>query len=647
MMNGLGSGRGPRLTGRLCRWTAGLALGIGATLAAADLTYTVNSAAPTTVTITGYTGSGGVVTVPATIGGKTVTAIGDRAFYYGASLTRITLPGTLTSIGERAFYYCSGLTSLTVPNSVTRIEGRAFYHCSGLTSAMIGSGVTSIGSYAFAGCHRLADAYFQGNAPSVGGAAFEGDDGVTVYRGPAATGWGASFGGRPTALWPLPTITAVGPTRAPSAGGSRVVITGTRLTAATAVRFGTVPATAFTVGSDDQIVATVPPGTAGETVDIQVSTPGGTAADTSADDFTYNAFVVTDVTSTTPNGTYGPGAVIGIRVTFSEKVTVTGSPQLTLETGTNDALADYTGGSGSVALTFTYTVQAGQVSADLDCARTAALALHGGSILNATANPAVLTLPTPGRAHPLGANQALVVAAVGAPNGPFLARQQAAQVLAGRGLWDLTGAYALSVGGQALTLNLVHDPRGRLTGTAALQVNTGSALLPVSLSVRGTARGAGGRVVVALWLQGADAAQGLDVALAAALTLDVGTRQLHGPLTGTILVNGAGTPLAETVTLALPAPMDGTWSLSCALLPTAKGGRGGVATLTLANGVSHTFAIRGRLTGSVAALELSGLPTDPSAAPIRIRATIETLGGALTGLSAVSAWAYGQSLVWP
>jgi len=123
------------------------------------------------------------------------------------------------------------------------------------------------------------------------------------------------------------------------------------------------------------------------------------------------------------------------------------------------ALATYTGGSGTPTLTCTYVVIAGQTSADLDYAGTDALALAGGSIQDAAGNYAVLTLPVPGAPHSLGANQALVVAAVGAPNGPFLARVEAAEVAAGRGLWDLTGAYVTRVGNDDLALNLVHDPR--------------------------------------------------------------------------------------------------------------------------------------------------------------------------------------------
>ena len=65
---------------------------------------------------------------------------------------------------------------------------------------------------------------------------------------------------------------------------------------------------------------------------------------------------VISISSTANNGTYGIGSVIPITVTFDESVTVTGTPQLTLETGDTDAVVNYSSGSGSNVLTFNYTV---------------------------------------------------------------------------------------------------------------------------------------------------------------------------------------------------------------------------------------------------------------------------------------------------
>src|SRR5207245_2549328 len=82
---------------------------------------------------------------------------------------------------------------------------------------------------------------------------------------------------------------------------------------------------------------------------------------------------VSGVTASTANGSYKAGDVVAVQVNFSEPVTVTGTPQLTLETGTTDETVNYASGSGSSTLTFTYTVAAGHASADLDYHDTAAL----------------------------------------------------------------------------------------------------------------------------------------------------------------------------------------------------------------------------------------------------------------------------------
>jgi len=87
---------------------------------------------------------------------------------------------------------------------------------------------------------------------------------------------------------------------------------------------------------------------------------------------------VISVSSGTSDGYYRAGASVSVVVSFDEAVTVTGTPQLTLETGSNDRVAIYQSGSGTADLAFGYTVQAGDTSADLDYISTTALALNGG-----------------------------------------------------------------------------------------------------------------------------------------------------------------------------------------------------------------------------------------------------------------------------
>lgn len=141
---------------------------------------------------------------------------------------------------------------------------------------------------------------------------------------------------------------------------------------------------------------------------------GGLAGIGTADSSNYAidnvAPTVTSVTSSTANGTYKAGDVISVQVNFGENVTVSGIPQLTLETGSTDRVVNYAGGSGTSTLTFNYTVQAGDSTADLDyISGGGALGLNGGSIRDAAGNDASLTLATPGTAGSLGANKAIVV----------------------------------------------------------------------------------------------------------------------------------------------------------------------------------------------------------------------------------------------
>ncbi|MBI2932312.1 MAG: fibronectin type III domain-containing protein, partial [Planctomycetes bacterium] len=150
---------------------------------------------------------------------------------------------------------------------------------------------------------------------------------------------------------------------------------------------------------------------------------------------------VTNVTSTTADGTYGVGATIVVTVTFSETVTVTGTPQLTLVTST----VDYMGGSGTDTLTFTYAVAAGHASFDLDYVSTNALS---GAIQDAAGNSAALTLAAPGAAGSLGANKAIVIDTT-APAQP--------------GPPDLDAA---SDTGSSSTDDLTSDTTPTLTGTA-------------------------------------------------------------------------------------------------------------------------------------------------------------------------------------
>jgi hypothetical protein len=175
---------------------------------------------------------------------------------------------------------------------------------------------------------------------------------------------------------PPPTVTAVAPNVGPAAGGTSVVISGTNFTGATAVKFGTAAASMFTVNSATQITATSPLGLA--TVDVTVTTGGGTSAISAADKFTYVS--APTVVSLAPNNgpiaggtsvvitgtnfpiTIGATVVVKFGTATAATPTVNSATQITATspagTGTVDVTVTTAGGTSamSIADRFAYTL---------------------------------------------------------------------------------------------------------------------------------------------------------------------------------------------------------------------------------------------------------------------------------------------------
>lgn len=93
-------------------------------------------------------------------------------------------------------------------------------------------------------------------------------------------------------------------------------------------------------------------------------------------------------------GTYAIGDDLSFTVNWDEAVTVTGTPALNLDIGGTSRQADYVSGSGSSALVFTYTVQAGDE--DDNGIAVSSLTLEGGTLRDASSNNATLTLNSVG-----------------------------------------------------------------------------------------------------------------------------------------------------------------------------------------------------------------------------------------------------------
>lgn len=135
--------------------------------------------------------------------GRGVSVIGNRAFR-SCNLADVVIPDNVARIGERAFLFCTNLTDVLIRDGVTNIAGYAFRSCSSVTNVTIGSGIRRVGYGTFFDCANLTAVCFHGDAPVVQWNLFNNADQATARYLPGTSGWGATFGGRPTALWKLP-----------------------------------------------------------------------------------------------------------------------------------------------------------------------------------------------------------------------------------------------------------------------------------------------------------------------------------------------------------------------------------------------------------------------------------------------------------
>ena len=125
------------------------------------------------------------IKIPATLGGHTVTGLGEYSFsgylsaaqsnepyQFGRNIHSVTIPQSVTSIGDYAFSRCEKMDSLTINDATTSIGSWAFDECYKLTTLSLGKNITTIGDYAFLDCHTLDNVTIPPSVTSIGKSAF-------------------------------------------------------------------------------------------------------------------------------------------------------------------------------------------------------------------------------------------------------------------------------------------------------------------------------------------------------------------------------------------------------------------------------------------------------------------------------------------
>jgi len=212
-------------------------------------------------------------------------------------------------------------------------------------------------------------------------------------------------------------------------------------------------------------------GTIRDVVDVGVANDAATAlaAPGAAGSLAFNKDLVVDtavptvigVTSPDADGFYNAGDVVTVVLRFSEAVDVVGMPSLALDSG---GTATFAGGALTDALAFTYTVMAGEDSADLD---VTGVVLDGGAITDAAgAEAAILTLAAPGTAGSLSAERDIVVDTTA----PTIVDLEAAVA---------DGVYGV---GAAIALVVAFSEDVAVTGTPHAAVDSGAPSVPLAMA---------------------------------------------------------------------------------------------------------------------------------------------------------------------
>ena len=134
------------------------------------------------LTLTGYTGSESLLSIPAEIAGKPVTAIGESCFAGMIRLKSVHIPEGVIQVGDYAFESCTALQKVYFPYSLKAIGDGTFSGCENLMLADLQEGLESIGRGAFLYCDSLVQLEFPETLTTLGEFAFAGCDALASVR---------------------------------------------------------------------------------------------------------------------------------------------------------------------------------------------------------------------------------------------------------------------------------------------------------------------------------------------------------------------------------------------------------------------------------------------------------------------------------
>ena len=158
-----------------------------------DFTFVKNG---NDITITGYTGNGGNVSIPSVIDGANVTTIGALAFDGNTNITTIIIPTSVNHLGMGAFAFCTNLTDVNIRNLSLTMDDAVFQGCNKLNFVTIPYYTTVIKSGTFMGCTDLNVVFLPDGVKYIENGAFanSGVYSITIPKSVESIGvW--SFGG--------------------------------------------------------------------------------------------------------------------------------------------------------------------------------------------------------------------------------------------------------------------------------------------------------------------------------------------------------------------------------------------------------------------------------------------------------------------